>query len=63
MTCEGHACAPPDGLPDVVSVDGMIDDRGIRYIGTARRQPNGLYRVLADVGGSLCMVEARITWS
>ena len=36
-----------------LDVDGMIDRRGVKFIGTARRQPDGTYRCLADVGGAL----------
>jgi hypothetical protein len=48
--------------PMSVDVDGVIDRRSVRYIGTARRQPDGRYVALADVGGALCWVEACITF-
>jgi hypothetical protein len=32
----------------------------VRYLGYANRQPNGKYHVLADVEGSLCLVEIGI---
>lgn len=50
-----------DEISEVV-VEGMIDTKGVRYIGSARRQPNGRWRALADVGGRLCIVEASITF-
>jgi hypothetical protein len=45
--------------PDRVDIDDRYDSRTdqIRYRGFATRQPNGLYRVLAEVGGALCIVE------
>ena len=47
-----------------VKVDGMRSNDGlIEYWGIARRQPNGLYRCLADVGGALCFVEVSITFA
>lgn len=42
-------------------VDGLIDRRGIRYLGIATRQPDGTWQCLADVGGSLCRVEVKLT--
>jgi hypothetical protein len=51
---------PP--LPATMNVDGHIDRRGIRYLGTAHRQPNGKYICLADIDGNLCRVEATITF-
>jgi hypothetical protein len=47
-------------LPDEIDVDGLVDGKGVRYIGKAARQPNGMYHALADVDGALCRVECRI---
>jgi hypothetical protein len=49
-----------DDEPDEVDVDGRCDARGIVYLGKARRQPDGTWRCLANVGGALCLVEARV---
>lgn len=49
--------------PLTVDVDGHIDRRGIRYIGTAHRQPDGKYIALADVEGCLCRVEVTLSFS
>lgn len=48
--------------PDRICIDGRYDSRtdAIRYLGFATRQPSGLYRVLADVGGALCLVEVSL---
>lgn len=54
--------------PDRVNVNDMIDERtknrygepSIRYIGEAVQQFDGTYRCLADVRGSLCVVEVKI---
>jgi hypothetical protein len=48
--------------PETVDVDGVLDRNGIRYLGTARRQPNGKYVCLADVAGALCWVEVTLTF-
>jgi hypothetical protein len=42
-------------------VDGTILDNGIQLIGNATRQSNGLYTSLANVNGSLCTVEFKLT--
>jgi hypothetical protein len=44
-------------------VDGLTDPQNdqIVYIGTATRQYDGMYRCLASVGGSLCIVEVKLT--
>lgn len=55
------SAAEAQAAPDSVDLDGYIDARGIRYIGSAARTAEGTYRVLADVGGALCRVEVRIT--
>lgn len=46
-----------------VNVDGMVDSAGVRYVGEAKRQLNGKWVALADVGGNACMVECNITFS
>lgn len=51
-----HAVCPAE-----VDVDDYVDDKGIRYIGKAVKQPNGKYVCLADVGGTLCKVECALT--
>lgn len=48
-------------LPDEVDVDGRVDAKGSRFIGKARRQPDGTWRALAEVGGALCLVECTVT--
>lgn len=51
-----------DVFPNVVDVDGYVEEKtGIRYLGKARKQPDGKYRCLADVGGALAWVEVTIT--
>jgi hypothetical protein len=47
-------------LPSEIDLDEHIDDKGIRYIGKARRQPDGTWRCLAEVSGALCLVEVKI---
>lgn len=49
-------------LPDEVDVDGRVDPKGVRYVGKAKRQPDGTWRALADVGGALCLVECTVTF-
>ena len=46
--------------PEEIDLDGYVDKKGVEYLGKARRQENGSYRCLANVGGSLCIVEASI---
>ncbi len=48
-------------LPDVVDVDGYVDDNGIQFFGKATRQPDGRYVALASVNDKLCSVECNIT--
>lgn len=48
-------------MPMEVDLDGHVDARGVKYLGKALRQPDGLYICLADVNGCLCRVEVRIT--
>ena len=59
---------------DEVDLDGMVDSKCngqsengpgkhyIKYIGKAKKQDNGMYRVLADVNGSLCIVEVALSF-
>lgn len=46
-----------------VDVDGRVDAKNdqIRFIGKARRQTDGTWRCIADVGGALCVVQVKIT--
>ena len=45
-----------------VDVDGYVDEsRSITYYGKAKRQPNGKYACLAEVGGKFCRVEVTIS--
>lgn len=48
-------------FPSEIDLDNHVDDKGIRYIGKAWRQPDGSWRCLAEVGGALCLVEVKIT--
>jgi hypothetical protein len=48
-------------LPDEVDLDGYIDAKGVKFLGKAKRQSDGKYVVLADVGLCLCVVEVRLT--
>lgn len=48
--------------PEEVAVDGIVDAKGVRFLGKAKRQEDGTYRALADVQGCLCVVEARISF-
>lgn len=43
-----------------VDVNGYLDEKGIRYIGLATKRPNGQWVCLADVEGTLCLVEVKI---
>jgi hypothetical protein len=58
-------------FPHEVDLDGQYDsihngsdeNKGyIRYIGKATLQPNGMFKVLAQVNNALCIVEVRITF-
>lgn len=46
---------------DTADLDGHVDARGIKYIGKARKQNNGLWHCLAEIGGALCMIEVKLT--
>jgi hypothetical protein len=48
--------------PDEVDVDGVVDARGVQFIGRAARQPDGTWRCLANVAGALCIVEVKVTF-
>lgn len=55
-----HQSFEIDALGEV-DVDGMFDERRqIQYLGKARKQPDGTWRCLANVGGCLCLVEVKI---
>lgn len=45
---------------DEIDVDGHVDAHGIRYWGKATRAEDGKWRCLADVHGSLCIVEINL---
>lgn len=52
-----------DAQQDTVDIDGFFDEKnGVHYIGKAARTKDGSYRALANVGGSLCLVECSIRW-
>ena len=44
-----------------IDVQGMVNKKGVKFIGKAKRHENGTWTCLADVGGALCVVEVRIT--
>jgi len=48
--------------PDELDVDGRLDAKGVMFLGTAKRQDDGTWRCLANVGGALCIVEPKITF-
>ena len=49
--------------PDELDVDGRMDAKGgVVFIGNAKRQSDGTWRCLANVGGALCIVEVKITF-
>lgn len=58
----GYCGLPFEYKGEDVDVDNHVDERGIRYIGKAHLMPNGKWRCLADVGGALCLVEAKLTF-
>lgn len=47
-------------VPATINVDGLVDSKGIQYIGKATQQLDGTWRALANVGGALCLVEVNI---
>lgn len=47
-----------------IDVDGYVDRKNdVKYIGIARKQPDGTWRAVAIVNGALCIVEATVTFS
>lgn len=44
-----------------LDVDGYVDAQGIQYIGKATKQTDGSWRCLANVAGSFCIVEIKLT--
>jgi hypothetical protein len=58
-----HAPLTPIPLmPDKISVNGIKTDGGLVELwGIATRQPDGTYRCFANVAGSLCRVELKIS--
>jgi hypothetical protein len=47
---------------DEIDVDGCVDAKGVKFIGKAKRWPDGTWRSLADVNGCLCIVECTVTF-
>jgi len=43
-----------------LNLDGMIDEKGVRYLGSATRRPDGKWVCLAEVNGCLCLVEVKL---
>lgn len=58
----GEAAGGDAHVPKEFDLEGHVDARGIRYFGKATRGANGKWKCLADVGGSLCVVECAITF-
>lgn len=51
--------APADATE--INLDGVVDETtGVRYLGKATRDFDGYWLCLADVGGSLCVVEVTV---
>jgi hypothetical protein len=48
--------------PKEVDVDGLVDSKGVVFIGKATQQFDGTWRCLANVGGALCLVEVRLSY-
>ena len=47
---------------DIVDVDGIVDEtNNVQYIGKAAKQKDGTWRCLANVAGSLCYVQVKVT--
>lgn len=57
-----HQAVTYEPTPMEVDMQDVVDARGIRYIGAARRQPDGKYHVLADVGGRLVIAEVSLSF-
>lgn len=47
--------------PREVNVDGVMDDKGIVFLGKATQQFDGTWRCLANVYGTLCLVEVKVS--
>ncbi len=41
-------------------INGHVDTKGIKYIGTAVEYMNGTWRAVAIIGGALVLVECRV---
>ena len=55
-----HARAPRDATE--IDLEGVWDnDRHIKYVGKATKQPDGTWRCWAIAGGALLLVEVIIT--
>lgn len=46
--------------PPQINVDGLVDRRGVQFIGLATQMFDGTWRCLANVGGAFCLVEVSI---
>ncbi len=40
-------------VADKVNLDGHVDEKGVEFIGWARRQEDGTYRCLANIHNNL----------
>lgn len=58
-------------FPHEVDLDGLYDNKYngtdeklayIKYIGKGTLQPNGLFKVLAQVNNAMCIVEVKLTF-
>jgi hypothetical protein len=47
-------------VADKVNLDGHVDEKGVEFIGWARRQEDGTYRCLANIHNNLCLVEVKL---
>jgi hypothetical protein len=56
-----EVCQQTSLIDVVIDVDGRMDRHGIRYLGKAILMGDGTWRCLADVAGTLCVVEITIT--
>lgn len=43
-------------------IDGYVDAKGIKYIGSAWELMDGTWLCLANVGGALCRVQVKISF-
>jgi hypothetical protein len=53
--------AHSDAFPAFIDLQGYVDESGVEYLGEARRVEGNLYRCLANLAGSLCLVEIKLT--